>query len=74
MSLAKFTITYHYKKHSSGEVDKRYTRTAIVYAKNLAEAIEKISDFDGEYISLADGGVCINELGSGKKESGSNAG
>lgn len=74
MSLAKFTITYYYKKYSEGDIDKRHTRTAIVYAKNLAEAIDKISDFDGEYISLADGGVCINELGSGKKESGSNAG
>lgn len=74
MCLAKFTITYHYKKHMDGDVDKRHTRTATVYAENLAEAINKISAFDGEYISLADGGVCINEIGCGKKKSGSNAG
>ncbi len=74
MSLAKFTITYYYKKYSAGDIDKRHSRTAIVYAKNLEDAISKIRDFDNEYILLADGGVCINEIGRDKKKSGSNVG
>ena len=74
MSLAKFTITYYYQKYPTGDIDKRYTRTAIVYAKNLEESIEKIKDFDKEYISIADGGVCLNEIGGRKHESSSNVG
>lgn len=74
MSSAKFTITYYYKRYTAGDIDKRHCRTAIVYAKNLADAIDKIKAFDGEYITVADGGVCINELGGGKNESGSNVG
>jgi hypothetical protein len=74
MRLAKFTITYYYKNYTAGDIDKRHSRTAIVYAANLEDAIKKIKDFDGEFISVADGGVCINEIGGGKNESSSNVG
>ena len=67
MMNAKFTITYYYKKYESGDIDKRYSRTAIVYATNLSDAIKKIRALDNEYISVADNGVSINEM-RGKSE------
>ena len=72
--IAKFTISYYYKKYPSGDIDKRHTRTACVYASKLLDALKKIRDFDSEYISVADSGVSISEIGGGKNESSSTVG
>ena len=62
MSIAKFTITYYHKKYEdSNDIDKRCQRTAIVYAQNLPEAIQKVKEFDDEYLAVAENGVAISE-------------
>lgn len=66
MSIAKFTITYYYQKYHSGDIDKRHKRSATVYAANLTDAIDKVKDFDSGYLGVAEGGVQIKEIGSGK--------
>ena len=66
MSLARFTITYYYQRYVSGDIDKRHSRSACVYAANLSEAIRKVRAFDSEYISIAEGGVNIHETGDSK--------
>ena len=73
MSLAKFTISYYYKKYKTGDIDKKHNRTAIVYAATLAEAIDKVKDFDLEYLGVAEGGVQIREIGNDKNNSSSSA-
>lgn len=67
MSKAKFTITYYYVKYKSGDIDKRHTRTANVYADNLSDAIKKVQALDCDFIAIADSGVHINELAEGSK-------
>ncbi len=67
MSKAKFTITYYYSKYPSGDIDKRNQRTATVYANNLIEAIQKVKEFDGEYLATAENGVQICERQWGAK-------
>ena len=67
MSVATFTISYYYSKYASGDINKRNTRTASVYANNLAEAIQKVKAFDPEYLMTAENGVRINEHGYASK-------
>ena len=62
MNKAKFAITYYYARYESGDIDKRYQRTASVWACSLSEAISKVKEFDPDYINVADSGVHISEV------------
>lgn len=63
--MYKFTIVYYYEKFTVGpfegctNLDK--TRKAIVCAKDVQEAEEKIAQLDNSFIGIADG-LLIEEM------------
>lgn len=59
---AKFTISYYYEKYHTGNTNTDTTRTATVYANNLAEALIKVCEFDESFICIAYNGVIIEEI------------
>lgn len=65
--MYKFTILYYYESFYNGAYNTTYkdkTRTAVVYAKNTKQAIEKIKKIDGCFIKIADNGLFAEELQS----------
>lgn len=66
--MYKFTIAYYYEKFTSGTfkncVDKSKIRKAIVYAKSMQEAKEKLAQLDDSFIEIADNGLFAEEINS----------
>ena len=65
---AKFTISYHYQHYHTGNINEKLTRTAIVYADNLDEAISKVIKLDYNFICIADNGVIAEEIKENNNE------
>ena len=65
--MYRFTIQYYYEIFWNGSSYQPYkdkTRTAVVYAKNTQEAIEKIKKIDECFVKIADNGLFAEELQS----------
>ncbi len=63
--MYKFTIEYHYERFDRGGLKgtlKNTKRTAVVYAKDREQAVEKIKNLDDSFIRIADNGLLTEEL------------
>ena len=51
--MYKFIIEYYFSRYHTGELNYGVTRTAVVFANNTTEAIEKTEQADERFISIA---------------------
>lgn len=51
--MYKFTVEYYFSRYHTGSVNEERTRTAVVFANNRKEAVDKIREVDDHFIRSA---------------------